>query len=133
VDQIIVRAGTAAQWADADASDQEAGPILEAGEVGIISDTGQMFVGDGTSRPAAIPARLRPVEVVTGVVLVAGTKVTTNARVAAGTLIIPVLRTLGTVTAAKNITVTRSAGTSFTLTSTDNTDTSTYDVVLIQP
>jgi hypothetical protein len=133
MDTTAVRTGTAAEWADADSTDFEAGPILEAGEVGIIRDKGELFVGDGVNRPAAIPARLRSVEIVTGVVLVAGAKVTANVRVAAGTIIVPVLRTLGTVTSAKLITVSRSNGVSFTLTSSDGTDTSTYDVLLIQP
>lgn len=136
METISVRAGTAAEWADADATDQHAGPILDAGEFGIITDAaggGQLFVGDGTNRPASIPGRHRPAELVQTVVLVAGTKATANVRVKAGTLIVPVLRALGTVTAAKPIAITRVADTSFTLTSSDNTDTSTFDVLLIQP
>jgi hypothetical protein len=133
IDATKVRSGTVAQWADADGTDGTSGPIIEADEVGVITDKGEMFIGDGTSRPAAIPARVRSIEIVQGVVLVAGTKATANVRVAAGTLVIPVLRALGTVTAAKPIAVTRSNGVSFTLTSSDNTDTSTFDVLLIQP
>lgn len=136
LDQISVRAGTAAEWADADATDQEAGPILNAGELGIITDAAGgplLFVGDGTNRPAAIAYKNRAAKLVQGVTLVAGTKTTADATVAAGTLVIPVLRALGTVTAAKPIAITRSNGVSFTLTSSDNTDTSTFDVLLIQP
>jgi hypothetical protein len=137
IDTVLVRAGTAAEWADADATDNQAGPILEAGEVGIVTDaTGgaRLFIGDGTNRPAAIAASgaVRPTKV-TAVVLVAGTKVTADTTITATTIIQPVLRALGTVTAVKNITVTRSVGVSFTLTSTDNTDTSTFDVLITQP
>jgi hypothetical protein len=136
IETVHVRAGTAAEWADADATDQAAGPILDLGELGIVTDAPggpALFTGDGTTRPAAIAYKQRAAKVVQTVTLVAGTKATADVTVKAGTLIIPVLRTLGTVTAAKPIAVTRVADTSFTLTSSDNTDTSTFDVLLIQP
>jgi hypothetical protein len=40
--RIRLRRGTAAQWAAAD-------PVLQAGEPAIVTDTGQMFFGDGTT------------------------------------------------------------------------------------
>lgn len=130
--ELPIRSGTTVEWADSDASDGAAAPILETGEVGVDTTTGQLAIGDGATAFAAL-ARHYPIELVRGIVLVAGTKVTANTRITATTIIIPVYRTLGTVTAAKIITVSRSAGVSFTLTSTDNTDTSTLDVLLIQP
>lgn len=136
IETVHVRAGTAAEWADADASDNEAGPILDLGEAGIVTDAPggpRLFLGDGTNRPAAQTAPATRPTKITAVVLVAGTKTTADTSIKAGTIIQPVLRALGTVTAIKNITVTRTADTSFTLTSTDATDTSTFDVLITQP
>lgn len=57
--------------------------------------------------------------------LVAGTKVVTNSKVTAASRIFLTAQSLGTVTAPKALAVTaRTAGTSFTITSADNTDTS---------
>lgn len=64
-------------------------------------------------------------------VLVAGTVTIADPLVKATDLIMATHSTLGTVTAAKILTVTRSAGTSITVTSTDNTDTSTVAVLVI--
>lgn len=52
---VSVRAGTTAEWADTDATDQEAAPILAAGELGINITTGDMKIGDGTTAFAALP------------------------------------------------------------------------------
>lgn len=123
--------GTTAEWADTDSTDGAAAPILGVGELGINTDTGAMSVGDGATAFASLP-RIRPVKITT-VTLVGGTKVTADTSIAAATVILPVLRTLGTVAAPKFITVTRSNGVSYTLTSTDGTDTSTFDVLIIQP
>lgn len=46
---VSVRAGTTAEWADTDATDQEAAPVLAAGELGIDITTGVVKVGDGTT------------------------------------------------------------------------------------
>lgn len=130
--ELPTRSGTTAEWADTDSSDGAAAPVLASGELGVNTTNGQLAIGDGATAFAAL-IRHYPVELVQGVVLVGGTKATANTRITATTIIIPVYRTLGTVTAAKLITVSRSVGVSFTLTSTDGTDTSTLDVLLIQP
>jgi len=129
--EVPVRSGTTAEWADADASDGAAAPVLGVGEVGVDITTGHVAVGDGATAFASLLKHYAAKR--TTVTLVAGTKVTADTSIKAGTMILPILRALGTVTAAKIITVTRTADTSFTLTSTDNTDTSTFDVLIIQP
>jgi lipopolysaccharide export system protein LptA len=65
-----------------------------------------------------------------GVTLVAGTVATANTTITANTVILYSMKTPGGTTG--NITVTRSNGTSFTLTSSSNTDTSVFDVYLIE-
>lgn len=64
-------------------------------------------------------------------VLVAGAKTVANTSITATTKIFAQHMTLGTVTAAKLLTITRSNGVSFTITSTDGTDTSTIVYLLI--
>ena len=64
-------------------------------------------------------------------VLVAGTKAVANTAVTATSKIFAQHMTLGTVTAAKLLTITRSNGVSFTITSTDGTDTSTIAYIFI--
>lgn len=64
-------------------------------------------------------------------VLVAGTKVVADTKIGADDLVIAFPGKLGTVSAAKLISVTRTAGTSITFTSTDNTDTSTITYLII--
>lgn len=121
VEEVAVRSGTTAEWAAA------AAPVLALGEVGIDNTTGEIKVGDGTTAFAllvgATPAKR-------SVTLVGGTKATADTRIRAGSVIVPVHHTLGTVAAAKVLTVTRSAGVSYTITSTDATDTSVLDVLI---
>lgn len=133
IEQSIVRAGTAAEWADADASDGEAAPTLAAGEVGIVTDTGAIVVGDGAKTVAQLATGVGQVR--RGkTTLVAGTKAVLDASVTANSVIVATAQVLGTVTAAKAIAVTaRVAGTSFTLTSSDNTDTSVVGYLIIEP
>jgi hypothetical protein len=131
IESTVIRAGTTAEWADTDGTDGEAAPVLAAGELGIDVTTGQIKVGDGATAFASLKA-LRPFKITT-VTLVAGTKATSDTTITANTVIVPVLKALGTVTAAKPIAVTRSAGASFTLTSSDNTDTSTFQVLIFEP
>lgn len=57
IQTVTVRAGTTAEWADADASDDEAAPVLAAGEVGIDTTTGAVKVGDGATAFASLPGR----------------------------------------------------------------------------
>jgi hypothetical protein len=84
-------------------------------------------------------ARLRIVESGTdacsGVAtLVAGTKVINTSKVTANSRIQLTAQALGTVTVAKPLAVTaRTAGTSFTITSADNTDTSIVAWLIVEP
>ena len=57
IQTVTVRAGTTAEWADADASDDEAAPVLAAGEMGIDTTTGAVKVGDGSTAFAFLPGR----------------------------------------------------------------------------
>lgn len=122
--EVAIRSGTTAQWADTTVgADGEVAPVLGLGEVGIDTTTGDIKVGDGTTAFAALP---RHVKARTGrTTLVAGTKVVTDAGITAASNIFLTVQSLGTVTAAKAVAVTaRSNGVSFTITSSDNTDTS---------
>lgn len=66
--------------------------------------------------------------------LVAGTVTVANTSVTATTRVQLTAQSLGTVTAPKALAVTaRTAGTSFTITSADNTDTSVVAWLLIEP
>lgn len=66
--------------------------------------------------------------------LVAGTKVVSNTSVTANSRVFLTVQSLGTVTAPKAIAVTaRTAGTSFTITSADATDTSVVAWTLLEP
>lgn len=133
IEATSVRKGTTAEWADVDASDGAAAPTLDAGEVAVDLTTGQIAVSPADDSLLSALLKHRPVKI-TAVVLVAGTKLTADTSIKAGTVIIPVLRTLGTITVPKAVAcVARVVDTSFTITSADNTDTSTYDVLIIQP
>ena len=55
IETVSVRAGTTAEWADVDASDGAASPILARGELGINLTTGDMKIGDGTTAFASLP------------------------------------------------------------------------------
>lgn len=66
--------------------------------------------------------------------LVAGSKVVSTTAVAANSRIFLTVQSLGTVAAPKAVAVTaRSAGTSFTITSSDGTDTSVVAWTIITP
>lgn len=133
---VQVRSGTTTAWADADASDGDAAPVLGAGEVGIDVTKGQFAIGDGASTLAALLAAgaFRKVRVTTLTALVAGTKTVADTAVTANSVVIPVLKTLGTITAPKAVAcTTRTAGTSYVITSADATDTSIYQVLILEP
>lgn len=129
IHSVIVRAGTAAEFADADASDGAAGPILGDGELAVVTDTDEVRIGDGSTAFSSLPAHLKAKARGT-TTLVAGTKnVTGLTGVATGDIVLATVRTLGTVTAPKGILAV--AGTNqITVTSADNTDTSVVAYVI---
>lgn len=55
IETVSVRAGTTAEWADTDATDQDAAPVLAAGELGIDTTTGAVKIGDGTTAFPSLP------------------------------------------------------------------------------
>lgn len=55
---VPVRAGTTAEWADADASDNAAAPVLGLGELGVDTDLQAIKVGDGETAFADLDAIL---------------------------------------------------------------------------
>lgn len=119
-----VRSGTTAEWLATSL-------VLGLGEIGVDTTTGDVFVGDGTNQPEDLK---RAGGIRKGrATLVAGTVTVANTSITATSIILAQHQTLGTVTAAKILTITRSAGVSFTLTSTDNTDTSVIGYVIIEP
>lgn len=67
-----------------------------------------------------------------GAVLVGGTLSVANTSVSANSVIIPVITALGTVIVPKALYVTKNAGVGFTVTSSDATDTSTFDWYIIE-
>lgn len=119
VEEVAVRAGSTSDWAS--------GPVLAAGELGVDNTTGEMKVGDGSTAWAGLRS-IAPKR--TSVTLASGTKVTADTGITATSVIVPVVKTLGTVTAPKPLVVAKSAGVSFTITSSDNTDTSVLDVLI---
>lgn len=134
ITQDSVRVGTTSEWADTDASDGSGAPILGTGEIGLDTTLKQFAVGDGSSTFAQLVARHRQTRVTTLTALVAGSKVVSDTLITAASVIIPVLKTLGTITAPKAVACTaRTPGTSYTITSADGTDTSIYQVVIIEP
>jgi hypothetical protein len=126
---VSVRAGTAAEWADLDATDGAAAPILGDGELAVVTDTDEVRVGDGSTAFATLPAHLKAKARGTAT-LVGGTKnVTGLTGVAAGDILIATVRSLGTVAVAKAILAV--AGTNqITVTSADGTDTSVVQFVV---
>lgn len=124
VESVSVRSGTTAEWAASTL-------VLGVGELAVNDDTGEVRVGDGVNAHAGLKRTDSPVAR-GNTVLVAGTKnVTGLTGVAAGDLVFAQHRTLGTVTSAKAILAV--AGTAqITLTSTDNTDTSTVNYVVFK-
>lgn len=65
------------------------------------------------------------------VTLAAGTATVATTRITATSFVIATNSKLGTVAAPKFLTITRSNGVSFTITSTDNTDTSVISYIMI--
>lgn len=122
-----IRSGTSAEWADTSPADGEGAPILGLGEVGIDTTTGEARLGDGSSAWAAlrsvVPKR-------SSVTLVAGAVTVADTSIKSTSVVQPVVKTLGTVTAPKVMRVTKNAGVSYVVTSEDNTDTSTLDVLI---
>lgn len=53
---VSVRAGTTAEWADVDATDQAAAPVLALGELGVDTTLGVIKIGDGASAFTALDA-----------------------------------------------------------------------------
>lgn len=129
----LVRVGTTAEWADTDASDGAAAPVLARGEIGVDTTLGEVFIGDGSTAATAL-TRLKRVRVTTLTALVSGTKTVSDTAITANSVIQVVLKTLGTITAPKAVAVTaRTPGTSYVVTSADNTDTSIYQVLITEP
>lgn len=121
VEEVALRSATTADWAGSEA------PVLAAGELGLDTDTGELVVGDGTSAYSALRS-LAPKH--SSATLAAGAVVVADTRVKATTLVVPIVRTLGTVTAAQAIRVAKSNGVSFTLTSAAANDTSVVDLLI---
>lgn len=127
--EVPTRSGTTAEWADADPTDGTAAPVLGAGELGVNTDTGEIRIGDGVTAFGSLP-RKDGVKARGTAVLVAGTKVVTGLTgVAVGDIVLATHRTLGTVTAAKPVLALAGAN-QITITSADNTDTSTVQFVV---
>lgn len=128
-----VRVGTTTEWADTDSTDGAAAPVLAAGEVGYDSTKKEFLIGDGATAAPSLP-RFKQVRVTTLTALVSGTKTVSDAAITASSVIQPVLKTLGTITAPKAVACTaRTPGTSYVITSADNTDTSVYQVIITEP
>lgn len=129
IEQTLVRAGTAAEWADTDATDGEGAPVLAAGELAVVTDTGEIRVGDGVHAFASLSGRVAAKKR-GNLTLVAGTKNLTGLTgVAVGDIVIATVRTLGTVTAPKALVAVAGVD-QITVTSSDNTDTSVINYVV---
>ncbi|MDQ1738096.1 MAG: hypothetical protein QOH56_4347 [Pseudonocardiales bacterium] len=103
-------------------------PVIPPFELAVESDTGRMKVGDGVTAWTAL-------DYIAGVktgtaVLVAGSVVVADTRITANSVIRVASRVLGGTPGALFISA-KAAGTSFTIGSTSNTETSTvrYDVI----
>lgn len=126
-----LRVGTTTEWADTDPTDQNAAPVLEAGELGLDTTKGQIKVGDGSTAFPSIPTAFRRSRV-GSTTLVAGTKVVSLTGVTSSDLVFVTVKTLGTVTAPKAMVAV--AGTDqITITSSDNTDTSVVGYFVVTP
>lgn len=103
--------------------------VTVGGDVKVL--TGQLSVetiGKGLSIKEGVNAKMGTATFVAGTVTVSTTAVASNSR------IFLTVQQLGTVTSPKAIAVTaRVAGTSFTITSSDNTDTSTVAWMIVDP
>jgi hypothetical protein len=121
VEEVAVRSGTTAEWAAATA------PKLALGEVGIDNTTGEARLGDGASAWAALRSIAPKRSTVT---LVAGAVTVADTSIKATSVVVPVVKTLGTVAAPKEQRVAYNAGVSYVITSADATDTSTLAVLI---
>lgn len=122
--EVATRSGTTAEWVASTI-------VLGLGELGVDVTTGEVRVGNGVDQYEA----LRPVGNLRRgrATLVAGTVTVALASVTATTIVLLTAQALGTVTVAKPLAVTaRSNGVSFTITSSDNTDTSVVGWVAIE-
>ena len=126
--EVSVRSGTTTEWADTDASDGAAAPVLGLGEIGVDTTKGEVRIGDGATAFASLP-RLAPVKAKGTATLVAGTKAVTITGLVAGDIAVASVRTLGTVAAPKPLVAVASTDT-LTITSSDNTDTSVINYVV---
>ena len=126
--EVSVRSGTTTEWADTDASDGAAAPVLGLGEIGVDTTKGEVRIGDGSTAFASLP-RLAPVKAKGTATLVAGTKAVTITGLVAGDIAVASVRTLGTVAAPKPLVAVASTDT-LTITSSDNTDTSVINYVV---
>lgn len=110
---------------------QADGRLTAAGQVdpaGTAVDFAISVAGKGLQVKEGANAKMGTATLVAGAVVVATTAVTANSR------IFLTVQTLGTVAAPKAIAVTaRTAGTSFTITSADGTDTSVVAWLLVEP
>lgn len=128
VEPVAIRSGTTADWAASDA------PTLGLGEMGLDTTTGQYKFGDGATLWASLPSSGGAVKAQGKATLTAGTVTVANAKATTTAIILLTVQVLGTVTAPKPIAVTaRSNGVSFTITSSDNTDTSVVGWQIIEP
>jgi hypothetical protein len=122
--EVSIRSGTTADWAATTL-------VLGAGELGLNTTTGEIREGDGVSAWANLGSVGGRAGRAT---LVAGTKVVNDPSVTALSVITLTAQSLGTVTAPKALAVTaRVAGTSFTITSADVTDTSVVGYTINEP
>jgi hypothetical protein len=118
------RVGTTAEWAS--------GPTLDPGEQGYDTDKKILKVGDGTTAFASLDSQGGGSSRTGQTTLVAGTKVVADARVTAASKIFASVHTPGGTPGWLQISA-RVAGTSFTILSSSNTDTSVVDYLIIEP
>lgn len=134
--RIRFRRGTTALWTAAN-------PTLQAGEPGMDTTTGQVKIGDGATAWATLTGLLSTIgglSVKEGggaakmgtAVLVAGTVVVPTTAVTATTRVFVSAQTAGGTPGIIAVSA-RTAGTSFTLTSSNAADTSTVAWLLVEP
>lgn len=123
VEGVPLRSASTAEWAASSV-------ILDVGELGVDTTTGETRLGDGSSAWVALKS-VSPRRGVT--TLVAGSKVVADTQITANSRILVGYQSLGTVTTPKSLGVTaRVNGTSFTITSSDGTDTSSVAYAIWQ-
>lgn len=120
---VPVRTGTTSDWTS--------GPVLGAGEIGIDTTLGVMKVGDGSTAFGSLPRTAGGIR--TGqTTLVAGTKVVADTAITANSKIFTTVHTPGGAPGWLQVSA-RTAGTSFTILSSSNTDTSVVDYLIYEP